>query len=376
MLSYKTQGYSGFGAKYSPFFDNKIAVAASSNYGVVGNGRLYILSILPSGQIVRDIAFDTQDGLFDLSWSEIHENHIAVASGDGSVKLFDMKVPQYPILVFKEHTKEVFSTNWGLVDKTKVVSSSWDGTVKVWQIDGGRSNNSLITLHSSHRQQSKPVSQQFHLPNEKGNSDNTNCVYQAKFSPHDPSIIASVNAQSRLQIWDIRSGHSLQVDLVCHSGLEALLVDFNKYNKHILATSGVDKAVRVWDLRMIKNATNGSMESINPLSQHTLHHSFKSNQPKNQLMGHNLAIRNVVWSPHFSDELLTCSYDMTSRIFSDATIKNPNVPTRNISGCLNVFSKHTEFVMGGDWSLWGQPGWVVTTGWDEMVYVWNSKRRY
>ena len=36
--------------------------------------------------------FDTQDGLFDLSWSEIHENQLVVASGDGSVKLFDVMV--------------------------------------------------------------------------------------------------------------------------------------------------------------------------------------------------------------------------------------------------------------------------------------------
>lgn len=36
--------------------------------------------------------FDTQDGLFDLSWSEIHENQVVVASGDGSVKLFDVMV--------------------------------------------------------------------------------------------------------------------------------------------------------------------------------------------------------------------------------------------------------------------------------------------
>lgn len=33
--------------------------------------------------------FDTQDGLYDLAWSEIHENQIATGSGDGSVKLWD-----------------------------------------------------------------------------------------------------------------------------------------------------------------------------------------------------------------------------------------------------------------------------------------------
>ena len=34
--------------------------------------------------------FDTQDGLYDCAWSEVHENQLVTASGDGSVKLFDI----------------------------------------------------------------------------------------------------------------------------------------------------------------------------------------------------------------------------------------------------------------------------------------------
>lgn len=35
-------------------------------------------------------SFDTQDGLYDVAWSEVHENQLATASGDGSVKLWDI----------------------------------------------------------------------------------------------------------------------------------------------------------------------------------------------------------------------------------------------------------------------------------------------
>jgi hypothetical protein len=45
--------------------------------------------LLPS-QCLLITRFDTQDGLFDLAWSESHENHIVVASGDGSIKMFDI----------------------------------------------------------------------------------------------------------------------------------------------------------------------------------------------------------------------------------------------------------------------------------------------
>lgn len=49
MLRFRTEGYNGCAVKYSPFFDNRLAVAGSANYGLVGNGRLYILELTPNG---------------------------------------------------------------------------------------------------------------------------------------------------------------------------------------------------------------------------------------------------------------------------------------------------------------------------------------
>ena len=36
------------------------------------------------------ISYETQDGLYDLAWSEVHENQLVTASGDGSLKLWDV----------------------------------------------------------------------------------------------------------------------------------------------------------------------------------------------------------------------------------------------------------------------------------------------
>jgi len=49
MLRFRTEGFNGCAVKYSPFFDSRIAVAASANFGLVGNGRLYILDLTPNG---------------------------------------------------------------------------------------------------------------------------------------------------------------------------------------------------------------------------------------------------------------------------------------------------------------------------------------
>jgi peroxin-7 len=48
-MEFRTQGYNGYAVKYSPFFDSRICVAASANYGIVGNGRVYVLQLTPNG---------------------------------------------------------------------------------------------------------------------------------------------------------------------------------------------------------------------------------------------------------------------------------------------------------------------------------------
>lgn len=37
-------------------------------------------------------SYETQDGLYDVAWSEIHENQLVTASGDGSLKLWDIMI--------------------------------------------------------------------------------------------------------------------------------------------------------------------------------------------------------------------------------------------------------------------------------------------
>lgn len=131
MFHYRTEGFNGYSVKYSPFYDNRLATAASANFGLVGNGRLYILSLAPSG-ILCERYYDTQDSLFDVAFSESHENQVAVASGDGSIKLFDTTLEGgFPIANWGEHKREVFCLSWNLVDKSGFVSSSWDGDVKL-----------------------------------------------------------------------------------------------------------------------------------------------------------------------------------------------------------------------------------------------------
>lgn len=75
--------------EFSPFAETRLACAGAQHFGIIGNGKQYVLDV--QGDAVRTEAeFDTQDGLYDCAWSEESENHIVAASGDGSVKLWDV----------------------------------------------------------------------------------------------------------------------------------------------------------------------------------------------------------------------------------------------------------------------------------------------
>lgn len=356
-------GYSGYGVQYSPYFDNRLAVVSGSNFGLVGNGKLFVLDIDMHGKIHESNSFLTQDCLFDVAWNELHENQVLVAQGDGTLRLFDTKLKQYPIAIFKEHQKEVFSCNWNLLSKQTFVSSSWDGTVKIWS---PTRQQSLVTFlpHTLENTKNVDITTNVPLSNQKqheGISRNKNCIYQAQFSPHDPNLVMCCSGNSYTTLFDLRQpAHTgNQQSFLAHSGLEVLTCDFNKYRPYTVATGGVDNTIRMWDLRMVGPNSSPAI-CVNEISG-----------------GHELAVRKVSWSPHHSNVLLSTSYDMTCCVWQDLSadgVKNTG-RTNSIDpkqGCRFRFAQHTEFVYGADWSLWGQPGFIASTGWDGNVFIWNG----
>ena len=287
--------------------------------------------------------------MFDTAWSELHENQILAASGDGSIKLFDIQLDNFPIQTWSEHAREVFSVHWNLVAKDTFLSSSWDGTIKIWNPVHPASILTLPT-HS--------------------------CTYSAQFSPHSPSLLSAVSSDSHLRVFDLRTPASasnhLTMNIPIHQvpkavpGMapgggvppaEALTHDWNKYRDTVVATAGVDRVIRTFDIRAPHQG------------------------PLAVLPGHDYAVRRISWSPHMSDLLLSASYDMTCRVWADGSAIGSGAVGKGIADPMAFgggseigrMGRHTEFATGVDWCLFGAEGWCASCAWDERVLVWDVR---
>eukprot|EP01026_Neomeris_dumetosa_P028309 TRINITY_DN2292_c0_g1_i1.p1 TRINITY_DN2292_c0_g1~~TRINITY_DN2292_c0_g1_i1.p1 ORF type:complete len:318 (-),score=34.69 TRINITY_DN2292_c0_g1_i1:298-1251(-) len=297
--------------KFSPFEGNLLAVACAQNFGIIGNGRQHILKV-EDGQIKEVARYETQDGLYDCAWCEDNENIIASASGDGSIKIWDMRggMEANPVRSLEEHQHEVQGLHWNCLDRSLFLSAAWDDTIKLWSLD---QQHSLQTFQG-----------------------HTYCVYSAIWNPHRPDTFLSASGDCSAKIWDMRQP-LCSVSWEPHL-FEVLTADWCKYNEVLVATGSVDKTVKIWDLRMLAN-------------------------PMCQLDGHQYAVRRLWWSPHEEHQLLSCSYDMTVRLWDLSLAINP---------CVAMWAHHSEFVIGVDWSQLVQ-GLVASAGWDQKAVVWGCK---
>lgn len=188
------------------------------------------------------------------------------------------------------------------------------------------------------------------------------CTYSAAFCPHDASVLSAVSSDSHLRLFDLRTPSSasnhLTVAIPLHSSFqtssphqyppsEALTHDWNKYRPTIIAAAGVDRLIRTFDIRA---PTQG---------------------PLVILPGHDYAIRKIAWSPHDPHLILSASYDMTCRVWTDGSEAENLAISTGEEKQIGAMDAHTEFAMGVDWCMFGQPGWCASCGWDERVLVWD-----
>ncbi|KAK0552433.1 peroxisomal targeting signal 2 receptor [Tilletia horrida] len=412
----RTPGFAGYNVRWSPFFEHKLAVASAANYGLIGNGRVHVLHLGPGSTPEPGIQvanmFDTQDGLFDVAWSEMHENHLASSSGDGSISLWDIShatpggAPNTrPIAHWRRHTREVFSLSWSPLQKHLFASSSWDGTLRIWSPEHAGMEVRMLCLSPDGPALPNSASGPNPPPNAppganpaqpspaSAPSTTAPCIYTCAFSPHSPDLIATGAGDGYVRIFDLRipspsaastgtGNMAAQPIAILPVMGEVLSLDWNKYVPGTLATGSTDRSVKVWDLRgalqPYASAAPPPQPRIAMPGQGTS--MLSTSPPVPHPAAHAYAIRHVAFSPHASHLLASASYDMSARIWDTSGGKGGvssslgGVGAATTSALVQRHDAHTEFVAGVEWSLFS-PGTIASCAWDSETHIWRAPVR-
>ncbi|PJF17337.1 Peroxisomal targeting signal type 2 receptor, partial [Paramicrosporidium saccamoebae] len=180
--------------KFDPFTGRRLACASSANFGMKGAGRLWIFEHMQP----RHPPQMYLDGTV-----ESNPTVLAAAMADGTVAIFDLKVPSVPVVMRKEHQRECSGIDWNAVSKDRLLSTAYDGSIKI-----------------------------------------------ASWSPREANLIVSAGSDCSIRLWDARAHNAMAQVLSRAHDNEILSVDWNKWDPMQFATGSVDLTVRIWDWRM------------------------------------------------------------------------------------------------------------------------------
>jgi peroxin-7 len=221
-------GYHGYSIALSPYGTKNFVIASAANYGIVGNGRVIVGAVPPTfaraQTELRD--FPTQDAAYDARWSELHEHRVVSVHGDGSAAFWDLARPsQDPIQSWPAHTREIFSVDWCSSDKSVFVTAGWDSAIRVWQND----LTQAVTQQNLSPERLEPI-----------------CIYKAVWSPHRPGTLVAGSSDHFVTLWDTR-GRPMQRWPAHHH--HVLSVDWDKYMQDVFYSASADGSLATWDIR-------------------------------------------------------------------------------------------------------------------------------
>ncbi|KAL5011845.1 hypothetical protein ScPMuIL_010396 [Solemya velum] len=270
---------------------------------------------------------------------------------DGGVGLYDLGRRKWDFLRDQGHIETIFDCQFKPDDCDLLATASFDGTVKVWDI------NSWTAKYTS--------------------PDNQGIIYSLSWAPSDLNCILGSTSKNGHFIWDIQKGKIIkrfkehgtspvysvawnQKDarrIMSCSGDGYCLIqqpdgelirkyhhpgavygcDWNPHDKDMLATGCEDKCVRIYHL------------------------STASRDPVKVFTGHTSKVFHIRWSKLREGILCSGSDDMTVRVWDYGQ-----------DTCLMVLRGHEGPVRGLVWNS-ELPYILVSGSWDRSIRVWDTR---
>lgn len=189
------------------------------------------------------------------------------SSGDGNLQIWNIFHPEKkkPLICLQEHSREVYSIDWnfGGCSNQHILSASWDGSTKLWDINR---TDSLFTFIN----------------------DDLSSNYCARFSPFISNLFSSVSINGILTLWNYLDFSGKPVTSIrAHPG-EILTCDWDHFHPYSMATGASDKLIRIWDIRNLRGFIF-------------------------ELQGNEEAVRRIKFSSCVSNKIASAGYDLKTR---------------------------------------------------------------
>ncbi|CAM9522737.1 unnamed protein product [Bubo scandiacus] len=124
-------------------------------------GQIAVLELSKPGRLPDAAVPTIQNGsaVVDLSWDPFDPRHLAVAGEDAKIRLW--RIPegglretlQEPEAVLRGHTEKIYSIRFHPMASDLLVSSSYDMTVRIWELSAGQE---ALCLRGTHRSDLQP----------------------------------------------------------------------------------------------------------------------------------------------------------------------------------------------------------------------------
>ncbi|KAI7902100.1 WD40-repeat-containing domain protein [Cokeromyces recurvatus] len=158
------------------------------------------------------------DAIMDLAWNKHHRNFLLSSSADGTVKLWDLTTSKC-VQSYTHHTDKVQSVVWYPTEPTVFISGSYDKTVCV------------LDARS---------------PNEVTRWTLTSDVESIRWDPHQPSCFYVAMENGMVQYYDVRQPGKALFTLQAHDDAVSAL-DVNPLVPNCIATGSTDKSIKIWN---------------------------------------------------------------------------------------------------------------------------------
>ncbi|XP_010129384.1 PREDICTED: WD repeat-containing protein 88 [Buceros rhinoceros silvestris] len=315
----------------------------------------FVTGFVTGGPRARWIQFKILRGHSDTV-SSCHfcfeDTKILSCSYDGTVKLWDVE-KGFPIQVFEEeHTSPISECNL-TPDDRRVVTSSYDNTVKAWDMETGKAlwtveHEGIVTSCDISRDGRYVVS----------GSDKENSVYvldavsatavahipghhkstitRCCFDP-DNQRVTSVSYDKTIKLWDMITGYT---SITVNEGHSNVISDccFTSDGQY-LCTASWDKSLKIWDIKTGE---------------------FWCHEPVSLTQGHRGSVSSCVFSQDAS-LVVSGGYDRTVAVW------DTNAGCKKLS-----LQGHWDWVT--DVAISKNKNWILSASKDSTLRLWNVEK--